>query len=118
MCNFYSRKSITLLRKDLKLRGCIGDPNVNQKDQLSFVSVKHQIYKAQRQSYTEDEIVNSVIRSMHSGLRLKSILEMKSNLTLAILIGYLQNHYKETTDLCAQFTSITQIPNEDRLILF
>ena len=51
---------------------------------------------------------------MYSGLRLKSILEMKTNLILATLIGYLQHHYKERrfTDLCAQLTSITQIPNE------
>ena len=81
------------LRRDLKLRGCIGDHNANQNDQLSFVSVKHQIYEAQREGYSEHEIVSSVIRSMHSGLRLKSILEMKSNLTLATLKGYLQHHY-------------------------
>ena len=42
---------------------------------------------------------------MHSGLRLKSILEMKSNLTFAILMGYLQH----------QLNSITQIPDEDSL---
>ena len=82
-----------LLRRDLKLRGCIGDHNANQNDQLSFVSVKHQIYEAQREGYIEHEIVSSVIRSMHSGLRLKSILKMKSNLTLATLKGYLQHRY-------------------------
>ena len=57
----------SLLRKDLKLRGCIGEPNVNQKDRLIFVSVKHHIYDAQRQGYTKDEIVSNIIRSMHSG---------------------------------------------------
>ena len=82
----------SLLRKDLKLRDCIGDPDSNQKDRLSFVSVKHQIYEAQRQGYSEDEIASSVISSMHSGLKLKSILEMKSKLTIATLMGYLQHH--------------------------
>ena len=67
----------SLLRKDLKLRGRIGDLNANQIDRLSFFSAKHQIYEAQRQDYTKDEIAISVIRSMHSGLRLKSIFENK-----------------------------------------
>ena len=38
----------SLSRKDLKLRACIGDPSANQKNELNFVSVKHQIYQAQR----------------------------------------------------------------------
>ena len=64
--------------------------------------------------FTEDEIVRSVIRSMHSGLRIKIILEMKSNLTLAKLMRYLEHSYekKSSTDLCAELTSITQMPNE------
>ena len=39
---------------------------------------------------------------------------MESNLTLATLMGCLQHHYKEksSTDLCAQLTSISQMPNE------
>ena len=39
---------------------------------------------------------------------------MKSNLTFATLMGYLQHHYKEksSTELCAQLTSIIQMPNE------
>ena len=64
--------------------------------------------------FTEDEIVRSVIRSMHSGLRIKIILEMKSNLTLAKLMRYLERNYekKSSTGLCAELTSITQMPNE------
>ena len=42
-----------------------------------FVGEKHQIYEAQRQWYTKDETVGSVIRSMRSSLRLKSNLDMK-----------------------------------------
>ena len=39
---------------------------------------------------------------------------MESNLTLATLMGCLQHHYEEksSTDLCAQLTSISQMPNE------
>ena len=94
--------------------GCIEGANANHKDRLRFVSVKHQIHEAQRQGFTEDETASSVIRSMYSGLRHKSILVMKSNLALATLIGYLQQHYEEksSTDLCAQLTSLNQMPNE------
>ena len=56
------------LRGDIKLTGYIGDPNANQKKQLSFVSTKYQIHEAQEQGYTEGEIVSSVIKNMHSGL--------------------------------------------------
>ena len=56
------------LRGDIKLTGYIGDPNVNQKKQLSFVNTKYQIHEAQEQGYTEGEIVSSVIKNMHSGL--------------------------------------------------
>ena len=39
---------------------------------------------------------------------------MEGNLTLATLMGCLQHHYEEksSTDLCAQLTSISQMPNE------
>ena len=72
----------SLLRKDFKLRGCIGDLNANQKDKLSFVSVKRQVLDAKEQGYGENEIVVAIVRAMHGSLRLKSILEMKDRLKL------------------------------------
>ena len=76
--------------------------------------MEHQIYEVGKVGYTKDEIVSSVIRIMHSGLRLKSILEMKSNLTVATLMGYLQHHHKEksSSDLFPQLTSITEMSNK------
>ena len=70
-----------LLRKDWKLRGSIGHPHANQKDRISFISVKHQILEAMKQGYTKDEIKAGIIRSMHSASRLKNVLEMKSDWT-------------------------------------
>ena len=101
-----------LLRKEFRIKGCVGDPN--QKDKLSLVSLKHQINTAKQSGYSEQEIVSGVIRSMHSSLRLKSILEMKKDLTLPTLLKYLQHHFEEksSTDLCAQLTNATQTPNE------
>ena len=101
-----------LLRKEFRIKGCVGDPN--QKDKLSLVSLKHQINNAKQSGYSEQEIVSGVIRAMHSSLRLKSILEMKKDLTLPTLLKYLQHHFEEksSTDLCAQLTNATQTPNE------
>ena len=75
--------------------------------------VKYQICKVWRWGYTEDENVISVIRSIHSGLRVKSILEMKRNLAFATLIWYVKHHHKEkiSTDLCTQLTSKIQMSN-------
>lgn len=104
----------SLFRKEWKMKGLIGDPNANQKDRLSFTSVKHQILEARKQGYLEEEIVAGVIRAMHSSLRLKSVLEMKSDLDLLTLMGHLTRHFNEksTPDLCAQLTAATQMSNE------
>ena len=40
------------------------------KRSIKLYSVKRQNYEAQRQGYTEGEIVSSIIRSMQSGLTL------------------------------------------------
>ena len=104
--------SAGLLRRELRITGCIGDPS--QKHKLSCICVKHQIYEARKQVYLNREIVNSIIRAMYSSLRLKSILEMKQNLDMPSLLNYLQHHYEEksTPDLCVDLTATTRMPNE------
>ena len=77
----------------------MGDSNTDQKDWLSFVSVKYQIYEAQRQGYTDDDITISLVRSIHNDLPIKIILEIKSNLSLATRMGYLQHHYEKRVSL-------------------
>ena len=52
----------SLLCKDFILRGSIRDSNSNQKHRLSFASVEHQIYEPQRQGYTDNDIVSSLVR--------------------------------------------------------
>ena len=78
MTGFSLRKlggSAGFLRKDLWIRGCIGD--TSQKDKLSYISVKHRIHEVKKQGYADTEIINCIIRAMYSSLRLKIILEMK-----------------------------------------
>ena len=89
----------SLLHKDFILRGSIGDSSTDQKDWLSFVNVKYQIYEAQRQGYTDDDIASSLMRSIHNDLPIKIIFEIKSNLSLATRMGYLQQHYEKRVPL-------------------
>ena len=69
-----------MLGKEKRIKGCIGDPNQNNK--LSFIRLKHQINHALQSSNTDKEVVSEVIWSMHSSLRLNNILEMKKDLIL------------------------------------
>ena len=50
-----SLNQTSLLRKDFKIRGVIG--NAGQKDRLSFVSLSHQINNGRTAGYSEKEIV-------------------------------------------------------------
>ena len=63
----------SLLRKELKIKGQIGE--ANQKDKLTNVSLMHQIDEAQEAGYEESETVNSVIRGMIPSLTLWNVLE-------------------------------------------
>ena len=63
----------SLLRKELKIKGQIGD--ANQKDKLTYVSLMHQIDEAQEAGYEESEIVSSVIRAMIPSLTLRNVLK-------------------------------------------
>ena len=103
--------STGLLRRELQIRVCIGDPS--QKDKLSYISVKHQINEARKQGYAHSEIINSIIRGMHSSLRLKSILEMKQNLDMSRFATSLRRKkYPRHIDFCANVITATQMSNQ------
>ena len=102
----------SLLRKELKIKGQIGE--AGQKDKLTYVSLMHQINEARAAGYDESEIVNSVIRAMIPSLTLRNVLETTSNLSLERLLQFLEAHYDErnATDLCSKLTSMVQLPEE------
>ena len=89
----------SLLRKELKIKGQIRE--AHQRNKLSYVSLMHQISEAESQGYDEQEIVNSVIRSMVLSLTLRNVLETTPNLTLQRLLQFLEAHFdeKNATDL-------------------
>ena len=45
-----------MLEKEFSIKGCIGDPNQN--DKLSLISLKHQINDARQTRNTEKELVS------------------------------------------------------------
>ena len=68
------------LRKELKIRGEIGE--AGQKDKLTYFSLMHQIKQARLTGYTDQEVINVVIISMELDLALRTVLETTPNLTL------------------------------------
>ena len=51
-----------LLRRDFKISGQIGEPG--QAEKLTFISLNHQIKSGLKQKYSEDEVVDAVIRAI------------------------------------------------------
>ena len=65
-------------RRNFKILGIGGG---NHKDGLSFVSLARQIDTGIKSGYKETELIEAVIRSVNSSLKLGSYLEMMSGLT-------------------------------------
>ena len=85
--------TIPSFKKEFKISGQIG--NSRQKDRLSFTSLAHQINAGLNRGYQEKEVTEAVIRAINLGLRLRSYLEGKPDLTLATLREILRSHYQE-----------------------
>lgn len=102
-------------RKDFRINGHIGEST--SKDTLSFSSLEHQIESGLRKGYPEVEIMEAVIRAVNPGLKLRSYLEGKIDLTLATLRQILRAHYaeKDATVLYQQLTKAVQGPGESAL---
>jgi hypothetical protein len=66
-------KSTIVFRRQFKIVGQIGRPN--EKDKLSFTSLTRQIDTGVKQGYTEQEIVDGVIRAINGGMVVRSYVE-------------------------------------------
>lgn len=80
-------------RKEFRISGHVGE--LTSRDTLSFSSLEHQIESGLRKGYEEIEIVEAVIHAVSPGLRLRSYLEGKTDLTLFALRQILRAHYAE-----------------------
>ena len=56
-----TKSSSSLLRREFKISGQIGEPG--QTEKLTFVSLMHQIDSGLKRDYQENEIVDAVIRA-------------------------------------------------------
>ncbi|CAB4028215.1 Hypothetical predicted protein [Paramuricea clavata] len=101
-------ESTSVFRRQFKIMGQIGQPNEN--DKLSFTSLTRQIDTGVKQRYTEQEIVDGVIRAINGGMVLRSYVETYKDLSLERLRKMLRNHYdvKSATELYQSLASICQ----------
>ena len=102
----------SLLEKDFKIRGIIG--NSGQKDRINFVSLTRQINDGRTAGYSNNEIVEGVLKAVSPNLCPRNVLETIEGLSLDTLLRFLQPHFREgnAPDLCSQLTSMAQISDE------
>ncbi|XP_041845680.1 uncharacterized protein LOC121642796 [Melanotaenia boesemani] len=100
------------LKKDFKIWGQIGE--AGQKDKLSFTSLTNQIESGLKKGYSENEIIEAVIKAVCPGLHLRDLLEVKRDLTLPTLKIILRGHYKvdSSSELLHRLMNISQDPKE------
>ena len=89
-----TKSSSSLLRREFKISGQIGEPG--QTEKLTFVSLMHQIDSGLKRDYQENEIGDAVIRAI-SPHSLRSYVDTLSDLSLAKLRRILRVHYREKT---------------------
>lgn len=80
-------------KKDFKIHGTVGADS--SKDSLTFISIDRQINSGLASGYTENEIVEAVIRAVSQNSKLRSYLEMQSDLSLSRLKQLLRAHFKQ-----------------------
>lgn len=102
----------TMFRREFKVSGQIGEPQ--GKDTLSFGSLLRQLQRASSRGYTDDEIIDGVVKCIKPHLALKSYIEGRKKLSLADIKPILRAHYLEpsATEIYQQLGAATQNPNE------
>eukprot|EP00794_Sanderia_malayensis_P006741 gene6741-7501_t len=111
--SFWMAGENSLMRRELKISGTIGQPGETNK--LNFISLIHQIEGALSKGYSEIKVREAVIQSISPGMTLRSFLECTPDLPLPKLRKILRSHYREksSTELYKNLSTLTQVPNED-----
>lgn len=101
----------SMFHKEFKVLGQVG----TTKGCLSFLSLRRQIEGGVSKGYTEEEIIEAVIRAVSQGTGLRSYLEYRDDLTLSTLKEIIRSHYKErdASDYYTELCNLTQGPKED-----
>ena len=98
-------------RKEFRIIGQIGEPG--QKDRLSFVSLARQVENGVKKGFPQEEIIEAVVRSVSPGLRLRSYLEGRADLSLPDLRRLLRAHYREK-DATALFQELSTAAQQSK----
>lgn len=95
-------------RREFRVSGQIGEGG--PRDKLSYTNLLHQMECGLRKGHSESEVIEAVIRAISPGLRLRDMLELKTELTLSQLKTILKGHYREddTSDLYQKLINISQ----------
>lgn len=72
----------SMMKRDFKI--------VGQRDRITFSSLMRQIDAGHEKGYSDKELIEGVIRSISAGMRLRSYLESKEDLTLSTLRNILE----------------------------
>ena len=98
------------LRREFRIAGLIGE--AGQRDKLSYISLMNQIEAGQRKGHSQADIIEAVIRAVSPGLPLRDLLEIKRDLTIAILKTILRGHYRvaSSSDLLHRLMTLSQDP--------
>ena len=107
-----TKAASSLLRREYKLSGQIGEPG--QTEKFTFVSLMHQIDSGLKRGYKESEIVDAVIRAISPHSSLRSYVETLNDLSLAKLRRILRVHYREkaASEVYQQLATVCQQSNE------
>lgn len=100
------------IRREFRISGQIGEGG--QRDKLSYTNLLHQMESGLRKGHSESEVIEAVIRAISPGLKLRDMLELKTDLTLPQLKTILKGHYREddTSDLYQKLINISQDQKE------
>lgn len=98
--------------QEFHISGQIGE--TRQRDKLSYTILLHQMENGLRKGHSESEVIAAVIRAICPGLKLRDMLEVKTDLTFAQLKTILKGHYREddTSDLYQKLINLSQDPKE------
>merc|ERR1712150_154150 len=89
-----------------------------QKDKLDFTTLAFQIERGVKKNYSEDEIVEAVVKAVSPELNLRGYLVSTPNLHLKKLRRILRSHYQEPeatslfTQLCSRSQGTDETPHQ------
>ena len=101
-----------MVLKDLKLDGVIGAES--EKNKMSFTSLCYQIRNAQKLGHSEAAICNAILVAISPTNNLRTLFEMRPQLTINSMLSKLKNLYKEkdSTDTLIELGKAVQLTTE------